>query len=120
MIFEDRNKPSRAVLVVATQPLVAQDIALTLGDEGFGAPIIVAASMQEGMKAIDAFVAIEIALVEAEEAAFSEAPLMAALSARGARICLIGSHGGLRWPTLSTPFTTEELVQAVKMITPPP
>ena len=115
MTTEDTGSPC-SVLVVATQPLVAQDIALTLLDELPQARIISAASMAAGFDAIDALASLEMALVEAEEAVFADAPLRYALAAKGALVCLIGPRSSLHWPTLPMPFTTDGLALALKTI----
>ena len=117
MTAEDTGSPC-SVLVVASQPLVAQDIALTLLDQLPQARIITAASMAAGFDAIDALASLAMAWVGAAEAAFAGAPLWHALAAKGAMVCLIGPRSSLLWPTLPIPFTTKELVLALKTISP--
>ena len=120
MPAKDTRCPRLAILIVAAQPLVAQDIALTIVDEMPDAQVIIAESIDAGMQAIAPFAAIAIALVELEEAAFSDTALMPALTDKGARICLIGARSGQRWPTLPTPFSTDDLLSVLKTLAPPP
>ncbi|MFZ1469430.1 MAG: hypothetical protein WAT09_10690 [Paracoccaceae bacterium] len=117
---EDTRCLLPAVLIVAAQPLVAQDIALTVSEEYPDAQIIVAASMDEAISAVAGFATIALAMIEAEEAAFGVSPLMAALTAKNARVCLIGARSGQRWPTLPMPFSTADLVMALHAVAPPP
>lgn len=120
MPAKDTNRPRLAILIVAAQPLVAQDIALTISDEMPDAQVIIAESIDEGIQAIVPFAAIAIAMVEMEESAFSDSPLMPALADKGAQICLIGARSGQRWPTLPTPFSTDDLLLVLKTLAPPP
>ena len=61
MPAKDTSCPRLAILIVAAQPLVAQDIALTIVDEMPDAQVIIAESIDAGMQAIAPFAAIAIA-----------------------------------------------------------
>ena len=119
MTAMDIGKPQQVVLLVAAQPIVAQDIALTLGDEWPSAQIVLAPDMEAGLQAIAAFATVALAVIEAEATVFAISPLRAALSIKGARVCLLGAGDGGEWPTLQMPFSTQELVSALKTIAPP-
>ncbi len=120
MTAMDMGKPQQVLLLVTSQPIVAEDIALTLGDEWPGAQIVLARDLEDGLRAIAGFAAVALAVIETEAVVFAVSPLRPALSVKGARVCLLGSRDGGQWPTLPMPFTTDALLLALKTIAPLP
>ena len=113
-----RSNTSPNYLVVAMQPLVAQDIAAAIGEELPGARVITAESLEAAAKALAGVDMVDVAFVEAQEARFAATPLAQQLTGAGTRIVLIGQDHGGRWVSLPIPFALGDLADTIRKTRP--
>lgn len=100
-------------LVVAHQPLVAQDIADAVTEEIPRAQVIVAMSVSEAIGLLAGFEKVDVAFIEAKDAALAATSLPEALLLAGTRIVLVGPETAIRWETLPMPFSADDLAQVI-------
>lgn len=114
--MSDTSITGRTYLVVLSQPLVAQDLALTIAEHDRSANLIVASTQAEAEAALIMVARLEMAFVADAPSYFMTTPLAYAIRARGGRIVLLGQEAEMAGPTqewnvLDQPFTTDAVVK---------
>ena len=110
---------SPTCLIVEPLPLVARDLAMTLG-EALQVSTLVAPSEVEAVSAVAALPAetpLPLAILRIAPEAFAVSPLRAAVEQRGARVVLMGGNltepapdAPWPWAVLDWPFGTDQLL----------
>ncbi len=101
-------------LIVAHQPLVAQDIADAVMHEIPAAEVIVATTVTAAIGLLARFEKIDVAFIEVKDAILAAKSLPEALLLAGTRIVLIGPETAIRWETLPMPFSADDLTQIIR------
>lgn len=102
-------------LVVLNQPLVAQDMVLTLADHDPQAEIALFETPEAALERVGSMGAVEVAFIAADPEDAAATALLAALADRAARIVLMGDRAeekaaSLPWTVLHRPFTSADVI----------
>lgn len=106
---------SAVYLIVLKEPIVAQDMALTLADHDPQADIMTCDTTGMALERIAPLAAVEAAFVAADPDDAEAAALFEALTDRAARIVLMGDRAEekaatLPWTVLQRPFTSADVI----------
>lgn len=106
---------SHNYLVLVAEILVAQDIALTIGDFDPAAQVIIANTTAEAEKAVSAVSGLDMVFATERPSQFVGSPLAAAIGRLGARVVLLGIEAEASGPTpffdvLPQPFDTDAVL----------
>ena len=101
-------------LIVAQQPLVAQDIAGAIGHEVPGAQVLVAGTIANAVVLLRDVSKVDVAFIEADDSSPAVTSLPEALFLSGTRIVLVGPEQPKRWETLAVPFTSDDLARIIR------
>ena len=110
--------PVRTYLVLVSEVVVAQDIALTIGDFDPGARVLVATSVEAAHRCLDGVGALAVAFVTERPSLFTDSVLAKAIAARRGRVVLLGLDAETSGPTplydvLAQPFDTDAVVASL-------
>jgi hypothetical protein len=99
-------------LIVVGELLIAQDLALTIGDHDSTADVILASTLPQAKAALASVPHLRHAFVAASPDAFVESGLDQAIRQRGGRAILMGVEAEAAgpspgWDVLPQPFTTD-------------
>jgi len=102
-------------LIVMSQVLVAQDIAMTIRDHDPGATVIVATGVGHALVQLQPVSRLDLAFLTEHPTAFAGSPLARAIALRGGRTVLLGSDAENTgpngdWDVLAQPFDTQALM----------
>jgi hypothetical protein len=102
-------------LIVLRHVLVAQDIAMTIGEFDSGARILTAASGAEALPLLEGVERLAMAFVGRGPQAFRASPLARAVTERGGRVVLMGEEAEAQgeaqgFSVLVRPFGTSDVL----------
>lgn len=115
------SHPGRCHLVMLRHVVVAQDIALTLGDADAEAAIIMAGTSGEALAALEPVDVVGLAFVADDPRVFAQSPLALAIAERGGTAVLIGQAAeaegeALGYPVLARPFTSDAVTALLRRL----
>lgn len=114
-MLDTLNAP-RTYLIVMKEVLIAQDLALTIGDYDADASIIIARTLAEAEAALTTVDEVALAFVANAPSQFVTSLLSRTIKERKGRVVLLGSEaeevGPTRcWAVLNQPFSTDAVLK---------